>query len=102
MVRRHPIPIVFKKSSVSYILRVVEILMIVRSLLLNNKFITKRNLYYQLVKYYQSYMVLDDDLLVICDSLKLERTNLNIIVSNNLQIFWFNSIRLQKSKSIRI
>lgn len=76
--------------------------MIVRSLLLNNKFITKRNLYYQLIKYYQSYMVLDDDLLVICDSLKLERTNLNIIVSNNLQLFWFNSIRLQKNKSIRI
>lgn len=64
---------------------------------MNNKFITKRNLYYQLIKYYQSYMMLDDDLLIICDSLKLERTNLNIIVSNNLQLFWFNSVKFQKS-----
>jgi len=45
--------------------------MIVRNLLINNKFITKRNLYYQLLKYYPYYLILDNDLMIICDSLKI-------------------------------
>lgn len=71
LVRSDPLGIMFKKSNISLVLRIVEILSIVRELLTNNKYITKRNLYYQLVKYYAYYAILDSDLMMICDSLKL-------------------------------
>ena len=45
--------------------------MIVKYLLLENKFITKRNLYYQLVQYYLHYSVIDDDILILTDTLKM-------------------------------
>ena len=94
LVRADPINIVFKKSNITLVLRIVEILTIVRDLLSNNKYITKRNLYYQLVKYYAYYAILDHDLHIICDSLKVERSALNIIVSSKLQIFWFPKERI--------
>ncbi len=102
MSRRDPTPITFKKTSVSTVLRVVQILTIVHNLLLNSKFITKRNLYYQLVKYYPYYGILDGDLQMICDSMKIERSNLNIIVSSKLQLFWFNCVKVEKINEVRI
>lgn len=71
LVRAEPLGITFKKNNISLTLRIVEILTIVRDLLTNNKYITKRNLYYQLVKYYAYYAILDQDLLIICDTLKV-------------------------------
>jgi DNA topoisomerase VI subunit A len=57
--------------------------MTVRELLLNGITITKRNLYYQLLKYYKDeYVVLSGDLKIISQTLKIKREQLNIIASN--------------------
>ena len=47
--------------------------MIIKYLLLENKFITKRNLYYQLIQYYLNYSLIDDDILILTNTLKIER-----------------------------
>jgi DNA topoisomerase VI subunit A len=92
----------FRSNIIEEILRLVEILTIVRNLLLNNKFITKRNLYYQLVKYYKHYITIDSDITVICDTLRVERRALNIMASSRLSMFWFNVKGKNKSDEVKL
>ena len=52
-----------------------------------NKKITKRNLYYQLKKYYVDYGQIDEDIAIICQTLRIRRRELTILASSKCLIY---------------
>lgn len=73
--------------SLDLVLRILEIALVCLKNLQNNMAITKRNLYYQLSKYYKDYAVIDSDIKIICQSLCLKRKDLKVIASSRCLIY---------------
>ena len=70
---KQKIPLIFNCKTIFLVLRILEICVICQNNILEEKYITKRNLYYQLAKYYDDYAQIDEDIAIICQSIGVKR-----------------------------